>query len=94
MFVIIINYLKSIEHVDALIPEHREFLDRGYQEGVFLCSGARIPRFGGVILAREKNREVLLQRLHQDPFYIQGVAEYQVIEFTPSKFAAGFENFL
>lgn len=91
MFVVIINYIKPIEAVDALLPAHREFLDQAYQEGVFLCSGARVPRFGGVILAKEKNREALLQRLHQDPFYLQGVAEYQVIEFTPTKFAAGFE---
>lgn len=94
MFVIIISYVKAIEAIDALIPAHREFLDRGYAEGIFICSGARSPRFGGVILAKEKDRDTLLKRMQQDPFYVHGVAEYQIIEFNPSKFSPEFAKIL
>ncbi|WP_239424456.1 hypothetical protein [Snodgrassella communis] len=32
--------------------------------------------------------------LQEDPFYIHQIAEYEVIEFVPSKYVNGFEVFI
>jgi hypothetical protein len=40
-----------------------------------------------VILANVASREALDAVLEEDPFYREGVAQYQVIEFTPTKHA-------
>lgn len=85
MFVVLLRYEKSMDEIDPLIPQHREWLDAQYARGVFLASGPQNPRVGGVILATGVSRERLNAILAEDPF--QAVARYEVVEFTPSKTA-------
>jgi hypothetical protein len=51
-----------------------------------------VPRTGGVILAWVKNIDALNSILSQDPFYRENLANYEITEFTPNKFAHGFER--
>jgi uncharacterized protein YciI len=86
MFVILLHYLKPIEEVDRFVVPHRAYLDELYQKNVLLASGPQIPRSGGVLLARGgRSKEELQILLNQDPFSIEGIAEYSVIEFDPIK---------
>lgn len=87
MFLVMVNYSKPLEVIDALLPDHVRFLDAHYAAGVFLTSGRRVPRTGGVILARSDSREDLEAILAQDPFAVHQAAQYQVIEFSPTKAA-------
>lgn len=89
MFIISLNYLVELEHVDQAIPAHLEWLEQNYADGVFLASGRKTPRTGGVILASGLDRADLESRLATDPFNLQGIAEYSVIEFEPSKLRDG-----
>lgn len=84
MFIVLLEYLRPLPEVDALIPAHREFLDRHYAAGHFLLSGRQEPRTGGVILATLPSRTQLDQVLQEDPFQQAGVARYQIIEFIPT----------
>lgn len=94
MFVIVLTYIKPLEEVDKLVASHIEFLEQQYRAGIFLASGARVPRTGGVILATCDDKTKLLEILKQDPFSIAHVAEYDCIEFTPSRMREGFEQFI
>ena len=51
MFVVLLNYEKPLEEIDDLMSDHMAYLRRCYASGVFLASGRREPRTGGVILA-------------------------------------------
>lgn len=93
MFIAILTYIRPLEEVDALIPEHVRFLDRHYDEGLFVASGRRVPRTGGVILIASDNREGVQTVLSQDPFAVGKVATYELIEFAPTKMKSGFEQF-
>lgn len=84
MFLILLSYTKPLEQVDRLLAEHRKFLERQYAEGVFLLSGRREPRTGGVILARAETQIEIESILKEDPFHRESVAEYSVIEFVPT----------
>ncbi|MFT3812395.1 MAG: YciI family protein [Acidovorax sp.] len=84
MFVVLLTYTAPLEQVDRHLPAHREFLASNYAAGVFLLSGRREPRDGGVILARAPSRQALESVLAQDPFRRHGVADYQIVEFIPS----------
>ncbi|HXY54120.1 MAG TPA: YciI family protein [Nitrospirota bacterium] len=86
MFVILVNYIKPLSEIDALLEDHRRFLDEGYAAGFLLASGPRIPRTGGVILAHATSAEELKAYIAKDPFYRAGVATYEVVEFTAVKF--------
>lgn len=94
MFVVLLTYIKPLEQVEKLLAEHIAFLDCHYASGCFIASGRRVPRSGGVILARGENPEQLQAILVQDPFYCEGVARYDLYPFVPSKMQPGFEQFI
>lgn len=94
MFIITSRYLKPLSEVDRHLTDHRLFLDKYYAENTFFCSGGQNPRTGGVILARATTREQLESILKEDPFSIHGVAKYEIMEFTPTKFNDEFKRFL
>ncbi|WP_234418463.1 YciI family protein [Dongshaea marina] len=77
-----------------MLEAHVEYLEQQYWAGYFVASGRKVPRSGGMILARAESRSVLDAVLARDPFAVAGVAEYRVEEFVPGKVAEGFEALL
>ena len=67
---------------------------RGYADGLFLASGRRIPRTGGVILAKCDSRETLQARLSQDPFQQLGLARTEIIPFEASMASPALQSLL
>lgn len=94
MFLILVNYKKSIEEIDQHLTEHRAYLDEGYRKNYLITSGPRNPRSGGVILSQLKDRKEIDTFLAADPFSIHHLVEYEVIEFTPVKYHAQFKHFI
>lgn len=91
MFVVSLTYKKPIAEVDPHLAAHICYLDECYAKGIFIASGRKVPRTGGVILAKAESRAALEAILQQDPFYLEDVAEFEVIEFIPTKTASGLE---
>ncbi|PIT06719.1 YciI family protein [Snodgrassella alvi] len=94
MFIFKLTYLHSIDEIEKYIPAHLAYLQEHYDMGHFIASGRQVPCVGGVILCRASSREAAEAILQEDPFYIHKLAEYEVIEFVPSKYANGFEVFI
>lgn len=94
MFIIILNYKKSLADIERYLAEHRAFLDSGYRDNLFVASGPKNPRTGGIIISQLKNREQLENILKQDPFNINDVADYEIIEFSPTKYHTDFTSFV
>ncbi|MFI7540982.1 YciI family protein [Actinoplanes sp. NPDC049599] len=94
MFVVTLTYRADLAQVDEALPAHITWLDRQYADGVFVASGPRVPRIGGVILAHGLSRGDLNSRLAADPFHQRGIAEYAVTEFVPSRAAEGLAGLL
>lgn len=91
MFVVSLTYKKPIAEVEPHLAAHICYLDECYANGIFIASGRKVPRTGGVILAKAESRAALEAILQQDPFYLEDVAEFEVIEFIPTKTAPGLE---
>src|SRR5918996_6039217 len=53
--------------------------------GIFLVSGRKIPRDGGIILAVGGNREQMEAIIREDPFVVGGLADFRIIEFRASQ---------
>lgn len=94
MFVIDLHYIVPLEQVDALLPQHREYLLEGYQRREFICSGPKQPRTGGIILANARSLEELWTVIKTDPFYIHQAAEFTVTEFKPWMHDVRFSCFM
>jgi uncharacterized protein YciI len=92
MFLLLSSYVKSMAEVDAVVDEHRAFLDRYYATGLFIVSGPQEPRNGGVILTADATRAEIDRVLAEDPFVREGVSEYEIIEFIGSKKADWFKS--
>ena len=84
--VVSLTYVVPLEDVDARMGEHVAWLERGYAEGLFLASGRKVPRTGGVILIRGHRAQVEAL-IATDPFVGGGLARAEVIEFTASMVA-------
>ena len=87
MFIAILTYKKPLEEVDHFLQAHRDYLAEHYAAGDFIASGPQTPRIGGVIMIKADNREAVVSIIVQDPFNINGIADYQIVEFTPTMFA-------
>lgn len=94
MFVVSLTYKKPIAEVEPHLAAHICYLDECYAKGIFIASGRKVPRTGGVILAKAESRVALEAILQQDPFYLEDVAEFEVIEFIPTKTAPGLEQLI
>lgn len=94
MYILMLNYVKSLEEVDKEINSHKEYLEKFYSSKKFIFSGRRNPRVGGVILCKAKDKKEVESIIKQDPFYIKKIAEYEIIEFIPTKCAEGLEGFI
>lgn len=94
MFIISLTYKTSLENVERFIPEHNDFLDQHYTAGNFIASGRKEPRTGGIILANAVSKNEVEEIIRKDPFYIHQVADYEIIEFIPSKYNEHFKFFI
>ena len=86
MFIAILTYKTPIEEVDRFLQAHREYLAEHYVAGDFIASGPQTPRVGGVIMIKADNRTIVDAIIAKDPFNINGIADYQIVEFTPTMF--------
>lgn len=85
MFVVELKYKVSLYIIDRYIEEHRKFLDKYFALSLFISSGPKVPRTGGIILANFVNKTELMKALKEDPFYKNNLADYTITEFIPNK---------
>lgn len=93
MYVVSLTYKVPQDIVDFHLDAHVDWLQKAFDAGVFMAAGRKVPRTGGMLLSRA-SREELDKSLAQDPFYVNGVAEFDVTEFHANRVAEGFENLL
>lgn len=88
MFIAVLTYKKPLAEVDRFLQAHREYLAEHYAAGDFIASGPQTPRVGGVIMMKAENRAAVDSIISQDPFKINDIADYHIIEFTPTMFSS------
>jgi uncharacterized protein YciI len=94
MFIIELTYKVPNDRIDQHIIAHRAFLDKHYEAGHFIASGAKIPRDGGIILASASSKKEIEEIIKEDPFYVNTLADYRVIEFTATKKATNIQDLI
>ena len=74
-----------LEKVDQFLNQHNEYLDKHYALENFLASGRKVPRTGGIILSKIHDKAEVERIIEKDPFKINDLADYELIEFIPGK---------
>jgi uncharacterized protein YciI len=93
MFVLELTYTAPLEAVDPVLEAHVAWLDEQYERGVFLASGRKNPRDGGVIIAAAGDRARIEEIAAGDPFVTAGVCAYRITEFVATKTAPALEAY-
>lgn len=85
LFIINLTYKKSLLEVEKYLKPHQVYLDHFYSKGNFICSGRKEPRTGGIIICHFNTLDEVQEVIKDDPFNIHSIAEYFIVEFSPSK---------
>lgn len=85
LFIVSLRYLVPLERIDAALKDHGAFLDKHFAQKEFLVAGRMVPRTGGIILVRAKDREAVEKIMKQDPFVKRRLASVDIVEFVASK---------
>jgi uncharacterized protein YciI len=84
VFILLPTYQAPIEQIDAMLEQHRAWIDEHCASGRFLLVGRRVPREGGFILAVDGDRAETEGIAATDPFVTSGLASYDVLEVQPT----------
>ena len=69
MFIINLNYIVPLDELDKHMGAHVKFLREYYKKNVFVASGRKVPRTGGIILALASSKEEVEKIIREDPFH-------------------------
>jgi uncharacterized protein YciI len=90
MFILSLTYKKSTDEADKHMADHMAWLKGAYADGTLLASGRKIPRTGGVILAKGE-RAKIEALCAKDPFSVHGIADYDIQEVSLTTVIEGLE---
>lgn len=94
MFIINLTYIVPLETLDEHMADHVAFLRKYYAKNVFVASGRKVPRTGGVILALAKSKEEVEKIIREDPFHKHRLAEFSITEFLTSQYHPDLKSLL
>ena len=93
MFVVLLRFSDNKGKASQFMEGHKEWIKRGFDDGVFLLVGSLQPNSGGGIVAHNTSLPDLQSRVNNDPFVVESVVNAEILEITPSKADARL-NFL
>ena len=85
MFIVLLKFSGNKAQAGQFMEGHKEWIKRGFDDGVFVLVGSLQPNLGGAILAHNTSLPDLQARVSDDPFVAQNVVSAEIIEITPSK---------
>ena len=93
MFIVLLKFSDHKAKASQFMEGHKEWIKRGFDDGVFLLVGSLPPNLGGGIVAHNTSLPDLQGRVNDDPFVIENVVTAEIFEISPSKTDARL-NFL
>ena len=94
MFIIDLNYIVPLDELDAHMAGHVKYLRKYYKKNIFVASGRKVPRSGGIILALANTKAEVEKIIKEDPFYKHELAEFTITEFLTSQYHPDIKEFL
>jgi uncharacterized protein YciI len=85
MFVVLLKFSSNKGQAGQYMEGHKQWLKRGFDDGVFLLAGSLQPQLGGGIVAHNTSLPQLRSRLNGDPFVAENIVRAEILEIAPSK---------
>jgi uncharacterized protein YciI len=93
MFIVLLKFSDNKGKASQFMEGHKEWIKRGFDDGVFLLVGSLQPNAGGAIMAHATSLPDLQSWVKRDPFVSENVVHAEILEITPSQADARL-NFL
>lgn len=85
MFVVLLKFSERRDQAGQHMAGHRDWLKRGFDDGVFLLAGSLRPEQGGAIVAHNTSLAELQRRVDDDPFVAQEVVRAEILDVAPAR---------
>jgi uncharacterized protein YciI len=85
MFILRLDFSDNKGQASQFMKGHKEWIKRGFDDGVFLLAGGLQPNLGGGIMAYNTSLSDLQSRVNDDPFVAEKIVRAEILEITPSK---------
>lgn len=85
MFIVLLKFSGNKSQASQFMEGHKEWIKRGFDDGVFVLVGSLQPNLGGGIVAYNTSLSALQARVNGDPFVVENVVSTEILEITPSK---------
>jgi len=85
MFMVLLKFSGNKGRAAKFMQGHRDWIERGFDDGVFLLAGGLQPNLGGGIVAHNTSLPALQSRVNDDPFVAENVVSAEILEITPAR---------
>lgn len=85
MFIVLLRFSDNKARAGDFMDGHRAWLQRGFDDGVFLLAGTLQPGIGGGILADGGTLEEIEARVGEDPFVAENVVTAEILDVAASR---------
>lgn len=85
MYIVLLRFSDNKANASQFMEAHKEWLKRGFDDGVFLLAGGLQPNLGGGILAHDTSQSELESRVNADPFVAENVVNAEILEIAPAR---------
>lgn len=84
MFIVLLKFSSNKGQASQFMQGHKQWIERGIDDGIFLLVGSLQPNLGGGIVAHNTSLSDLQSRVNNDPFVAENVVGAEIIEITPA----------
>jgi len=85
MFIVFLRFSGNKARAAELMAGHKQWIQSGFDDGVFLLLGNLDNGQGGGIVAHGVTLADLRARVDRDPFVAHDVVRAEIVEITPSR---------
>jgi uncharacterized protein YciI len=94
VFIVLLKFSTERERAKEFMADHKAWIVRGFDDGVFLLSGSLGGQLGGALVAHDASLAALQGRVNEDPFVRHGVVSAEILEVAPSRVDARLQGLL
>ncbi len=85
LFIVLLKFSANKGQAGQFMEGHKQWVKRGFDDGVFLLAGSLEPNLGGGIVARNTSLTALQDRVKADPFVVENVVIADIVEIEPAR---------
>ena len=85
MYIVTLTFAENKGLAKNFMAGHKEWIQNGFDDGVFLLVGSLQPNLGGAVIAHNTTLAELTERVNADPFVSEAVVTAEIIEITPAQ---------